>query len=106
MTPCQKPDAVPSSAPSAVVVEIVGITPPTRFARLSDALPALWHSMSRLPLGEQQADWFGYYLTRPDAVERVREKLERSSSVELSFQLSDGPHLMRVQLAAAEAQAP
>ncbi|MCX4749954.1 hypothetical protein OG455_31305 [Kitasatospora sp. NBC_01287] len=91
-----------TEAECPVVVEIEGITPPAQFARLGDALAALWESMRLLPLGEPQADWFGYYLTRPDAARRVAEMLERDQQVELSFGLPDGPHVLCVRKAGVE----
>ncbi|MDH6131168.1 hypothetical protein P3T37_000537 [Kitasatospora sp. MAA4] len=87
-------DTAPWAGP--VTVEISGITDPATFNRLPDALTALWESMRALPLGELQHDWFGCYLTRPDAVQRVAENLGRNGDVTLSFALPDGTYLMRV----------
>ncbi|MDH6137157.1 hypothetical protein P3T37_006589 [Kitasatospora sp. MAA4] len=80
-----------------VTVELSGITEPATFARLSDALAALWESMRVLPLDAFSADCFHYYLTRPDAVQRVSETLEHSGDLALSFGLPDGPHVMHVR---------
>ncbi|WP_329569462.1 hypothetical protein [Kitasatospora sp. NBC_01266] len=64
--------------PGSFVVELTDITPPATFVHLSDALAALWQSMRWLPLSDLQHDWFGYYLTRPEAVDHITRALERN----------------------------
>lgn len=85
-----------------MTVEITGITAPATFARLPDALAALWESMRALPLGMLQYDLIDYYATRPDAVQRVARSLERNGEVALAFALGDESHVMRVRVGARE----
>ncbi|MDH6114356.1 hypothetical protein P3T36_000757 [Kitasatospora sp. MAP12-15] len=95
------PTPTPETEPGPVIVELTGIMPPATFPRLPEALAALWQSMRTLPLSDLQHDWFGYYLTRPDAVEHVSRTLECDGKLTLSFSLRDSPeqHLLRVRLA-------
>lgn len=55
--------------------------------------------MNVLPLGPLQHDLVGYYLTRPNAEQRVAESLERDGELAVSIGLPDGTHEMRVRLA-------
>lgn len=84
-----------------VTVELTDITEPATFARLGDALAALWESMQALPLGRKQYLAYELFLTRPDAVERAAEFLQQEGRLELSFGLADGPHVLRVRPAGA-----
>ncbi|GAA1186382.1 hypothetical protein F4556_003312 [Kitasatospora gansuensis] len=86
---------------TAVTVSIEGITEPATFKHLPDALAALWESLRVLPLGAVQADAYQYFLTRPDAVERVTEFLTRDGRLDLSFALVGWSHLVTIQPAAA-----
>jgi hypothetical protein len=78
------------------MVELTGLTSPATFLRLPDALAALWRAMRVLPLTAFQADCYRYFLTRPDAAERVREFLERDGHLTLTFSLLDGSHTLRM----------
>ena len=83
-----------------VTVEIEGVTEPATFTRLPDALGALWASLRPLPLGAVQYDAYQYFLTRPDAAERVAEFLQRDGELNLSFAMSGTSHAVRVRPAA------
>ncbi|GAB2700886.1 hypothetical protein [Kitasatospora kifunensis] len=89
----------------AAVVEIEGITPPTRFTRLSDALAALWGSVKVLPLDRDQLRFVGFCLTNPNAVEAATEKLARDGAMVLTIYLSDGLHRLTIRPATPEATA-
>ncbi|MFC9325516.1 hypothetical protein [Kitasatospora sp. NPDC057015] len=91
--------AVP--APSPVTVEIEDVTPPATFDRLPDALAALWGSLRTLPLGATQYDAYRYFLTRPNAVERVTEHLDRDGELQLSFRMDGRLHAVRIRPAGA-----
>ncbi|WP_457031759.1 hypothetical protein [Kitasatospora sp. P5_F3] len=79
-----------------VTVSIEGVTEPATFKHLPDALAALWESLRALPLGAVQADAYRYFLTRPDAVERVTEFLTRDGRLDLTFALAGRCHLVSV----------
>jgi hypothetical protein len=87
-----------------VVVEIAGITPPARFARLSDALAALWDSARLLPL-DGDRELVTCWLTDPHAEERTLELLTLQGARSLTLQLPDGPHVMSVRWAEPEVTA-
>ncbi len=80
-----------------VVVEIEGVAGPATFGRLADALTAVWDSLRVLPLGAVQADAFGYFLTRPDAVECVAEFIRRDGLLSLTFALDGHRHQVRIR---------
>ncbi|WP_327066326.1 hypothetical protein [Kitasatospora sp. NBC_01302] len=82
-----------------VIVELTGITAPATFPRVPEALAALWRSMRVLPLSDLQHDWFGYYLTRPEAAAQVTRTLQRDGDLTLAFSLTDSrrQHLLRVR---------
>ncbi len=86
---------------TAVTVSIEDITHPATFYQLSDALLALWGSLRELSLGDTQYGAYEYFLTRPDAVERVTEFLARDGRLDLSFSLAGRSHLVSIQSAAA-----
>ena len=77
-------------------VEVEGVTGPATFTHLPDALAALWTTLRALPLGAVQADAYEYFLTRPEAAERVAEFLQRDGQLTLSFAI--GGHLHAVRL--------
>ncbi|WP_354642908.1 hypothetical protein [Kitasatospora camelliae] len=79
-----------------VVVEIEGVTAPAMFARLPDAVAAVWGAMRALPLGNTQYEAYKYFFTRPDAVERVTEFIQRDGELNLSFSMDGRSHRVRV----------
>ncbi|GAA2751085.1 hypothetical protein [Kitasatospora cinereorecta] len=81
----------------AVTVEIEGVSALATFSRLPDALGAVWASMRALPLGALQYDAYQYFFTRPDAVERVSEFIERDGELNLSFKMEGRSHALRVR---------
>ncbi|MFI9272728.1 hypothetical protein ACIGXM_18690 [Kitasatospora sp. NPDC052896] len=80
----------------AVTVELTGITGPASFARVGDALAALWAAMRVLALDESTHRAYEYFLTRPDAVERATEFLERDGGLTLTFEVAGRVHLLRM----------
>ncbi|MCX5212580.1 hypothetical protein OG689_25390 [Kitasatospora sp. NBC_00240] len=78
--------------PTPVTVEIEDVTPPAAFEHLADALAALWGSLRTLPLGATQHDAYQYFLTRPNAVQRVTEHLDRDGELVLSFRMEGRLH--------------
>ncbi|GAA2774260.1 MULTISPECIES: hypothetical protein [Kitasatospora] len=92
-----KASAGADSGEGPVVVEIEGITAPARFDRLSDAAAAIWHSVRALPLGNTQYEAYRYFFTRPDAVERCREFIDRDTGLTLSFRMNGRSHRVRIQ---------
>ncbi|WP_344467594.1 hypothetical protein [Kitasatospora kazusensis] len=86
-----------------VTVEIGGVTGPATFARLPDALAALWQSLRPLPLGAVQYDAYEYFLNRPDSSERVAEFLKRDGELQLTFAMGGVTHVVRVRPAATGA---
>jgi hypothetical protein len=88
--------SVRPAEPGPVTVELTGITQPATFARIPDALSALWESMRALPLGQVQFLAYELYLTRPDAEQHVAERLTRQGELVLTFWLGDALHLLRI----------
>ncbi|MFD9125590.1 hypothetical protein [Kitasatospora sp. NPDC059571] len=88
-----------------VVVEIEDVTAEAVFARLPDALAAVWQALRALPLGAVQADAFEYFLTRPDAVRAVARFLRRDGELSLTFTLEGRPHAVRIRPADGAAPA-
>ncbi|GAA3024864.1 hypothetical protein GCM10020229_75470 [Kitasatospora albolonga] len=76
-------------------VEIEDVTAPAVFARLPDALAALWEALRVLPLGWTQYEAYRYFLG-PGAVDRVTESLERDGELRLSFAMGGRSHLVSV----------
>ncbi|MFI9270645.1 hypothetical protein ACIGXM_08035 [Kitasatospora sp. NPDC052896] len=90
-----------------VTVELTGIAQPATFARVSDALAALWESIRVLPLGSLQHNWFREMLTGPEALPRTEESLQRhGEGLELPFTLADGPHLLTLRPAVRVSSRP
>ncbi|MDH6579828.1 hypothetical protein [Kitasatospora sp. MAP5-34] len=89
-----------ASAAGPFTVEIEGVTDPAVFARLPDALAALWTTLRALPLGAVQADAYEYFLTRPNAAQRVAEFFERDGQLTLSFAMGGRSHAVWVSPAA------
>ncbi|MFI9271697.1 hypothetical protein ACIGXM_13410 [Kitasatospora sp. NPDC052896] len=85
-----------------VTVELTGITRPATFARVPDALAALWESVRVLPLGSLQLNWFREMLVGLDAVPRAEETLRRGQGLELPFTLADRSHVVMMQSAGRE----
>lgn len=88
------------TAGGPVVVEITGITTPARFRRLPDAVAAVWDAVRALPLGNTQYEAYRYFFTRPDAVQRVTEFLERDGELSLTFSMNGRSHSVRFRPAA------
>ncbi|MFD7984182.1 hypothetical protein ACFRKE_13085 [Kitasatospora indigofera] len=89
--------------PAPFTVEIEDVTPPATFEHLADALAALWSSLRTLPLGATQYDAYQYFLTRPNAVQRVTEHIDRDGELVLSFRMEGRLHAVRVSPARAQA---
>ncbi|WP_344468550.1 hypothetical protein [Kitasatospora kazusensis] len=87
-----------------MTVEIGGVTGPATFSRLPDALAALWSSLRPLPLGVVQYDAYEYFLTRPDAAERVAEFIKRDGELKLTFAMCGKSHVVWVRPAEAGAK--
>ncbi|MEV6212726.1 hypothetical protein [Kitasatospora sp. NPDC051914] len=79
-----------------VVVEIEGVTVPATFARLPEAVAAVWEAMRALPLGNTQYEAYRYFFTRHDAADRVTDFLRRDGYLSLSFTMQGRPHTVRV----------
>lgn len=78
-----------------VTVTIEGIADPARFTRLQDALPAIWESLRRLPLGSHQYEAFREFFGE-GAVERVEKFLQRDGMLTLTFVMAGQPHAVRI----------
>lgn len=95
-----------TSEDSPVVVEIQGITAPATFRRLPDAVMAVWESLRALPLGSTQYEAYKFFMTRPDAVERINEFLDRDGQLDLSFSLDNCSHAVRFRRVAPSSPWP
>ncbi|WP_329563827.1 hypothetical protein [Kitasatospora sp. NBC_01266] len=91
--------------PGPVLVELTGITPLARFARLADALAAAWESMRLLPLSNAYYCAFELMLVRPSSVDCMAERLAKEGTVAITFMLPDGPHLFHLRPAREEVTA-
>jgi hypothetical protein len=78
-----------------VTVSIEDIAAPATFARLPDALAALWDALRVLPLGWTQYEAYRYFLG-PGSEERVTAFLQRDGELQLSFALAGRVHEVRV----------
>ncbi|MFE3041062.1 hypothetical protein [Kitasatospora indigofera] len=89
-----------------VVVEIEDICGPATFARLPEALSALWDSLRLLPLGAVQADAFSHFLTHADVLDLVTESIRRDGRLSLTFRLNGRLHSVRVSPSGAPPSPP
>jgi len=78
-----------------VTVTIEGIADPARFTRLQDALPAIWESLRRLPLGSHQYESFREFFGE-GAVDRVEDFLQRDGQLTLTFAMAGQYHAVRI----------
>ncbi|MGK4581027.1 hypothetical protein [Kitasatospora sp. HPMI-4] len=93
----RKRKAVGSGGSGPVVVEIEDVCGPATFDRLPVALSALWDSLRLLPLDAVQSDAFRHFLTRPEAVEQVREFIRRDGRLVLAFDMNGRSHYVRIR---------